>query len=238
MNLDHTEPFANTEWRVTSIETPAITTHAVFRPSTPPVTFGVNGQMQADLVTQFIHAIEHADIPVESCGSTDLKPSVNGFDKLVAVLGSDRHFLRGWHIDQPDFIHVIPVFTCELDPDGCFHYDRLRGHVNVFDLHREPEPFFQFQMRGGASQLCVDKWRYARLSELKSFISVLKNESGSQLLLKNRAGEILEFPAEGTGWDDVDSSVSAHFQPIEQHHNAPALPSRPNVRSASLAATR
>ena len=100
MNLDHTEPFANTEWRVTSIETPATTTHAVFRPSSPPIVFGVDGALQADLATQLIHAIERCHIPTNSCQSSDLRPQVNGLDKLVAVLGPDRHFLRGWHIDQ------------------------------------------------------------------------------------------------------------------------------------------
>jgi hypothetical protein len=212
MQLDFAEPFADTGWHVSSLETPAFAIHAVFRLSTPRVGFGMKGQIDIRLARQLIKSIDESTIPHNSFSTEQLARPVKGFDFIAAICGSDRQFARGWRIDSSDFVHVIPVFPCELTPDNHFPYERLRRLTDLFDLQRRPEPYFELKLRGGDSQLRVDDWSYATYSELQGFISILQNEPGSELLLRNRQHDILELPVESDDWGDVDSIVAAHLQ--------------------------
>lgn len=212
MNLESTEPFAGTNWRVATIETPKVSTHAVFRPSKPPVAFGVNGSLDKELAAQLIQAIELSEIPKDSFTAAPLATTVNGFDTLVGIHGGDRRFVSGWWIDTPDLIHLVPVFSCELGPSNYFDYDRVRRYINVFELDRDPEPFFQLQMQGGASQLSVNDWTFGSYQELMSYVSVLRNENESTLMLKNRVGGVLTFPHVTDGWLDMESMILSHLQ--------------------------
>lgn len=136
MNLESTDAVAGTNWRIASIETPKVTTHAIFRPSKPPIAFGVDGVYDHRLATQLIRTIELSEIPEDSCSAAPLAKTANGFDTLVAIHGSDRHFICGWWIDEPDFIHLVPVYACELGPDNRFHYDRVRRYTQVSARYR------------------------------------------------------------------------------------------------------
>ena len=212
MNLEHTDEIVDTEWRIASIETPAITTHAIFRPSSPPIAFGVNGDFDKQLATQLIQSIEQSDIPEGSCAANPLATKFKEFDTLVAIHGVDRRFVKGWWIDEPDLIHLVPVYSSEIGPDDRFHYDRMRHYMNIFDLNRDPEPFFQFKMQGVASQLSVNAWGYSSYRELISYKTILQNEPGSSLVIKNRNGEILTMPGDANGWTDSDARILSHLE--------------------------
>ncbi len=211
MLIDDSKAFGTSGWRVASVSTPALTLHAVFNQSHEPLAFGVSGEFDAPVVSTLIAAIESSDVPEQSGSAARLASMVRGFDHVAVVRGEDRHFLRGWADSEADVIHLIPVFECELTADGRLPtFERFKRNVNVFDLRRDPEPYFQFQMRGGRSQLRANRWEYASYCQLKQFAEILGKEKESMLVVQNRHRIELSLPHE-SGWNDAQQMIHTHL---------------------------
>jgi hypothetical protein len=203
---------SNLIWKTATLETRAMTLHAVYRIEGAPMAFGMKGYLNQDFVHSMSQFLNGLDTPI----STDEKISVvaakvGNFDACILLPDTNRIFMRGWAEEVPSMMHVFPVFSCELNENGDLPaYDVFRKTVDVFDINRQPEPYFTFKMMGGKSKLNVPEWGREKYKTFLSFVSVLANEESSTLQVRNRHGKILNFPAV-EDWSDATSKIEAHL---------------------------
>jgi hypothetical protein len=133
------------------------------------------------------------------------------FDGCAFLSGKDRKFLRGWAGVDEEITHAFPIFACELDKCGQLPpFALFSGKVDVFDVRRQPEPYFEFKMAGGASGLRVEAWCTEKYSTLQSFVGILSREEHSRLDLLNRHGQVLSF-SQPRDWKDAHSRIHEHL---------------------------
>ncbi|MCA9070073.1 MAG: hypothetical protein KDA84_14170 [Planctomycetaceae bacterium] len=207
MLIEGAERLQDTDWFVSTISIPAFTIHAVFDQSNPAIGFGILGDFNSKFAVSLIDALESVTLPEHSGDVVTLPHSVGQFDTLGVVRGPERQFLRGWSDDSIDVIHVVPLFPCELTPEGKMQpFEEFKRKTDVFDVNRNPEPFFVFQMQGGKSQLSVEPWGSGTCRELDIYITILSGEPESRLIVRNRHGRELAFPQD-SGWDNAHQEI-------------------------------
>lgn len=206
MLIEDAERLQDTDWFVSTCSTPALTLHAVFNQSTTPIAFGISGDLDTDFAISLIDAIESVSIPEHSGDTVALPRAVGRFEIIGVVRGPDRHFLRGWVDDDIDVIHVVPLYACELTPEGKMQSFGEFRKIDVFDVKRAPEPYFVFQMKGGKSKLSVKPWGSATSRSLEIYVTILSGEPDSRLVIRNRHGKELEFPND-SGWENAHQVI-------------------------------
>jgi hypothetical protein len=133
------------------------------------------------------------------------------FDTCAFLSGKERKFLRGCAGADENITHAFPIFSCELDGYGRLPpFALFSRKVDVFDVRRQPEPYFEFKMAGGASGLRVEAWRAEKYSSLQTFVNILSREAHSRLDLLNRHGQVLTF-SQPADWKDANSKIHDHL---------------------------
>lgn len=212
MEIADSKQFGTTNWVVLNQKTSSFTLHAICKPGDKSIAFGIKGILDENLAQEMVNFLDKCDPTVISDSALHIiHHRIGAFDACVFLTGEERRFMRGWTEELVDITHAFPIFLCELDDKGALpSFDIFRRWVDVFDLKRQPEPYFTFKMKGGASKLNVENWRTEKYSTLLSFVNVLSSESNSFLEVVNRHGELLSF-CESTGRADANKKIHAHL---------------------------
>lgn len=212
MNIVGSRQYADTDWQIVRSVTKVSTLHALYKPSAPPVAFGVEGKLDDEMVGRMISFL--GELAPEARIDGSFRPAPNrlgAFDGFSFVSGKDRRFLCGWTGAEAEITHAFPVYRCELDgQDRLPPFARFSRCVNVFDLGRPPEPYFTFRMMGGASRLRVKTWSTERYSTLKSFVGVLSGEEQARLEVVNHRGTLLSFSS-ASEWSGALEKLHRHL---------------------------
>ncbi len=157
----------------------------------PRRLLGVEGKADTVLVDAILAAIDNVDIQARTEETFVVPIGVDRFDSLGFVRGSERRLLRGI-IDDESALQVIPLYTCELAPDGQLPpLADLRRWTNLFALDREPQPYYQFRMNGHPSRLKAEMWCMERFATFQSFLHVLAGDESAWIEVRNRHDQVL-----------------------------------------------
>jgi hypothetical protein len=201
--------FESTGWKLNRLVTPRMTLNVIWCNAETPLMFGIQGDLDRSWALGFIESlkqIEWKQFVGKACALPDQAP----FDCCGFIGGRDRRLLRGL-VEDDAFVQAVPMYSCELRADHVLPplYD-FRNWTNIFDLRREPQPWFEYRMKGGASGLSVAVWRPERYAILKVFVRILRVEEAAWLEVKNQQGTVLMLP-DANGWDDAELKIDDHL---------------------------
>lgn len=175
----------------------------------PHLLLGVEGEPDSALIAAILDILENIDFDSKSEEKFAVRAQVGRFDALGFVRGAERRLLRGI-LEDEGALQVIPMYSCELTPDGRLPpLEDFRRWANFFSLTREPQPFFHFRMQGSPSLLNVKNWGTERFSTFAGFVRVLAGDSDAWIEVRNRNGQTLRLPDQG-GWNAALERIRAH----------------------------
>jgi hypothetical protein len=211
VNIPGSKVYRVPNWHLASEITPASTLHAIYKASGHPLAFGIRAEFDetfAQAMIGFLDSGAHSSI---DDGVVVVSCALGRFDACAFLSGKERKFLRGWAGADEKITHAFPIFSCELDSRGQLPpFSLFSRKVDVFDMRRQPEPYFEFKMAGGVSGLRVEAWSAEKYSSLQIFVNILSREEHSRLDVLNRHGQVLTF-SQPTDWKDANSKIHDHL---------------------------
>jgi len=173
--------FERQGWVCCDLGTQASPFIAVASLKLPRLLLGVEGEPDSALIEAILGILENIDFDSKTDEKFAVRARIGRFDTLGFVRGAERRLLRGI-LDDEGALQVMPMFSCELSPDGRLPpLEDFRRWTNLFSLGREPQPFFHFRMQGRPSHLNVKGWGTERFSTLTTFVGILAVKRHQQL---------------------------------------------------------